>query len=424
MPIFALVDCNNFYASCERAFQPALERRPVCVLSNNDGCIIARSNEAKALGIKMGDPWHQRQAFCKEHGVAVFSSNYALYGDMSRRVMSCLSQFTPEMEIYSIDEAFLLLDGFEHLNLTDYARTIKRTVRQWTHIPVSISIGPTKTLAKVANNLAKQQQKKGAGNGVLDLCDRERCDAVLETFEVEEIWGVGRRWAARLLEMGIVTAAQLRDAEPKYIRQNFNVVLERIVYELRGVSCLGLEDIQPKKNIMASRSFGRMVTKKVELLEAIACHGARAAEKLRRQQSRAGGLSVFLKTNKYSKTDPQYSASNSWSFVCPTSDSREIIKAASRCMELLYRPGFRYQKCGVMLMDIASKNVMQGDLFAKPNYKRRDTLMKLVDQLNMDMGRGTITFAAQGIKHGWQMRQSLRSQRYTTRLDELVKVSC
>ena len=321
MAVFALVDCNNFYASCERVFQPALENKPVCILSNNDGCIIARSNEAKALGIKMGDPWHKRKAFCQEHGVAVFSSNYTLYGDMSRRVMLCLQKFTPDVEVYSIDEAFLQLDGFEYLNLEEYGTTIRRTVYGCTRIPVCIGIGPTKTLAKVANHLAKARQKQGIGSGVLDLCDRNVRNVVLPVIAVEDIWGVGRRWGKRLQAMGIHTAAQLRDAEPKAMRQVFSVVMERMVHELRGTSCLGLEDIQAKKNIMSSRSFGRMVTDKGELLEAVSSYAARAAEKLRRQGSRANGLYVFLQTNRYRPRHPQYQNSATCSFVLPTSDT-------------------------------------------------------------------------------------------------------
>ncbi|MEM9817195.1 MAG: Y-family DNA polymerase, partial [Cyanobacteria bacterium P01_D01_bin.6] len=244
MPIFALVDANNFYASCERVFNPALINRPICILSNNDGCIVARSNEAKALGIPMGAPWHQYKEVCARNHVAVFSSNYALYGDMSQRVMDCLATFTPDLEIYSIDEAFLQLDGFRYLDLSDYAVTIRRTVYQWTGIPVSVGLGPTKTLAKVANHIAKKRTK----TGVFSLCDRATQAALLPTIELGDIWGIGRRWEQRLRVMGMATAADLRAANPKVIRQRFNVVAERIVHELNGVACLGLEDVAPRKN--------------------------------------------------------------------------------------------------------------------------------------------------------------------------------
>ena len=424
MPIFALVDCNNFYASCDRVFKPALENKPVCILSNNDGCIIARSNEAKALGLKMGDPWHKHKAFCQNHGVAVFSSNYALYGDMSRRVMLCLSKFTPDLEIYSIDEAFLQLDGFSYLNLEDYGVAMRRMVYGCTRIPVSVGLGPTKTLAKMANHIAKTRHKQGIGNGVFDLCDRNVQHAVLPTIAVEDIWGVGRRWGARLQAIGIHTAAQLRDAEPKAMRQAFNVVMERIVYELRGTSCLGLEEIQAKKNIMSSRSFGRMVTDKSELLEAVSCYAARAAEKLRRQGSRANGLYVFLSTNRYRPDDPQYQNSVTCSFVLPTSNTEEIIGAARSGLSRLYRAGFRYHKCGVMLLDIAPASTVQADLFHVVDYARSDRLMQVVDRLNAQMGRGTVGFAAQGIKRSWQMKQELRSPRYTTRWEEVMVVRC
>lgn len=236
MTTFALVDCNNFYASCERVFAPALNGRPVVVLSNNDGCAIARSNEAKALGIKMGAPWYQIKALCDRYQVAVFSSNYTLYGDMSQRVMRCLEEFTPELEVYSIDEAFLKLDGFEHLDLEAYASKIRQSIGQWTGLPVCVGLGPTKTLAKIANHIAKKRTKKG----IYDLSDRIRQIAVLPTIDVSDIWGIGHRWAARLKSMGITNALELRDAEPKIIRQQFSVVVERIVHELREIACLGM----------------------------------------------------------------------------------------------------------------------------------------------------------------------------------------
>jgi DNA polymerase V len=420
VPTFALCDANNFYASCERAFNPALEKRPVAVLSNNDGCIIARSNEVKALDIPMGAPWHQYKALCAEHGVAVFSSNYALYGDMSARVMQCLATFAPELEVYSIDEAFLLLDGFEHLDLTEYGQQIQASVRQWTGIPIGVGIGPTKTLAKLANFVAK----KRTTTGVFSLCDLSVREQVLPTIPIEAIWGIGRRWAVKLNGLGITTAAELRDAEPKAIRQWLNVMGERIVYELRGEACLSLEAISPKKTIMCSRSFGRRVTNKEDLLEAITCYAARAAEKLRGQKSRCGGLHVFLQINRFQLHALHCRNSCTWSFLCPTSDSREIIRAAQQCIGSLFRAGFQYQKVGVMLMDISPDDCIQQSLLRSPDDGRSDALMTLVDQMNNQMGRGTIEFAAQGLNRDWQMRQQQRSPRYTTRLSEIVKVKC
>lgn len=425
MPIFALCDCNNFYASCERVFQPALNKRAIAVLSNNDANVVARSQQTKDLGIPMGAPWYQYRAFCSEHNVVVFSSNYALYGDMSQRVMDCLSTFTPELEVYSIDEAFLQMDGFAHLDLSEYGRQMQQRVRQWTGIPIGVGIGPTKILAKVANYVAKKRTSRG----VFNLCDRSIQDQVLPTIAVGDIWGIGRRWAIRLNAIGIETAADLRGAEPRIIRQEFNVVAERIVHELRGTACLGLEEIQPKKNIMCSRSFGRMIAEKHLLLEAIAAHAARAAVKLRGQGSHCGGLQVFLQTNRFRENKPQYSNSCTWSFTVPNSDSREIIRAARSCMASLYRPGFEYHKCGVMLVDLAPSAAVQGNLFYSTDHERTDKLMALMDSVNAKMGRGTLTFAAQGLAKGkqrrsWGMRQQWRSPRYTTRLNEIIKVKC
>jgi DNA polymerase V len=300
-PVFALADANNFYVSCERVFRPSLEGRPVVVLSNNDGCVIARSNEAKALGFAMGDPYHLNQEKLTAHGVAVFSSNYALYGDMSRRVMDTLGAFTPEVEIYSIDEAFLNLAGFERRGLTDYARLIRATVKRDTGIPVSIGIGPTKTLAKIANYLAKARPESG---GVCDLSEVD-VDSVLASIEVGEVWGVGPRWAAWLEDQGIATALDLKHADPKAIRRKMTVVGERLVYELNGRSCLPLELVTPpRQGLMVSRSFGQTLTALQLIKEALIQFVGRAAEKLRRQQLIAGQVMVFVTTNRFSATRP------------------------------------------------------------------------------------------------------------------------
>ena len=420
MVTFALVDVNNFYVSCERVFDPTLIGRPSLTLSNNDGCVIARSSEAKALGIKMGDPWYQRKAFCQQHGVAVFSSNYALYGDMSQRVMRALEAFTPELEVYSIDEAFLKLDGFEHLDLEQYAQEIKQTIYQWIGLPVCVGIGPTKTLAKVANHIAKKRSK----TGVVDLSLSGAQARTLPTVAVADVWGIGPRWARKLQAIGIATAVELRDASPSMIRQQFNVVAERVVHELRGVSCLDIEDAQPKQNIVVSRSFGKVVTAEAELLEAIACYGSRAAEKLRLQHSRCAVLHVFLTTNRYRTSEPQYQASTTWSFDCATNDTRNIIHAARQCLSSLHREGFSYSKCGIMLCAISPDDAIQGNLLHTPDHQRSEQLMQVVDQLNDKMGRGTLRFAAQGIDRRWQMKQEMRSPRYTTRWNELMEVRC
>lgn len=296
MPIYALVDCNNFYASCERVFNPRLNNKPVIILSNNDGCIIARSNEAKALGIPMGAPFYQWKNFCKQHHIHVLSSNYELYGDMSGRVMTTFASICPNMEIYSIDEAFLVLDGFKWKNtLTEFAFEIKNRVLQWTGIPVSIGIGQTKTLAKIANKIAKTQ----TSTNVFEIMDLTLQEQIMKHFPVEDIWGIGSRLAKRLHKMNIKTAQNLRDADPKAMRIQFNVTMEKMISELRGISCLPLESFQPRKQIISSRSFGYAVTALKNLEEAISYYAATAALKLRKQRSLTQGISVFLHTNTF-----------------------------------------------------------------------------------------------------------------------------
>jgi DNA polymerase V len=419
MKVFALVDCNNFYASCERVFDPRLRNRPIVVLSNNDGCIVARSNEVKALGIPMGVPFFEQKAVIKKHKIAVFSSNYQLYGDMSQRVMDSLRLFAPDMEVYSIDEAFLRLDHLQPRDLADYCTTIRARVMQWTGIPVSIGIGPSKVLAKVANRVAKKQ----TDDGVFDIRSRKTQDKILRTLEVEKIWGIARRWAERLRRMGIENASQLRDASPAIIRKHLSVVGERLVRELRGHSCIDLEDIQPRKNIMSSKSFGNLLTKKEPMEEALANYAARACEKLRRQNSRAQAVHVFIQTNGFRKTDRQYSNSLTCSLTVPTSDTRFIIEAAKFCLNRIYKPGYRYKKTGIMLMDLIPASLEQKHLFADSDPRPGDHLMGVVDRINQDHGPDTLFFGAQGVNREWKMRCGSRSPRYTTQWDELLRVS-
>jgi DNA polymerase V len=322
-PPIALVDCNNFYASCERVFQPDLRGRPVVVLSNNDGCVIARSNEAKALGIPMGAPWHLHKEQFARSGVVVRSSNYTLYGDMSARVMRVLADFSPELEIYSIDEAFLGLAGFEHC-LEAHARTLRATVLQWTGIPVSVGIAPTKTLAKAANRMAK---KDPASGGIAILLTPEAQEAALGRMELTDLWGVARRMAARMALVGITTPLQLRDADPRFVREQFSVVAERMVYELRGLPCIALEEVTPdRKSIVASRSFGRPVTTIEDMQEAVATYTARAAEKMRRQRLATARLSVFVETNTFRPDDPQHCASRGIELPVATGDTGKLTQ--------------------------------------------------------------------------------------------------
>jgi DNA polymerase V len=417
--IFALVDCNNFYASCERVFNPRLRNRPIVVLSNNDGCIVARSNEVKALDIPMGVPFFKQKALIKKHSVEVFSSNYQLYGDMSKRVMDSLRLFCPDMEVYSIDEAFLRLDHLQPRDLGEYCKTIRQKILQWTGIPVSIGIGPTKVLAKVANHVAKKQ----TACGVFDIRSKQAQDEILKNLEVKKLWGIAGRWAERLGRIGINKASELRDASPTIIRKRLSVVGERILRELKGQSCIDLEDIQPRKNIMSSKSFGDLLTRKEPIGEALSNYAARACEKLRKQNSRAQAVYVFVQTNNFKETDKQYSNSITCTLAILTSDTRIIIGAAKHCLDKIYKPGYRYKKVGIMLLDLIPASLEQGNLFVDTNHHPGDHLMNTMDRVNNDHGPDTLFIGAQGVTREWKMRCGLRSPRYTTQWDELLMVS-
>ncbi len=356
--IFALVDCNNFYASCERVFNPKLEGRPIVVLSNNDGCVVARSNEAKALGIGMGVPAFEVEESMRKNNVEVFSSNYTLYADMSSRVMETLSIFTPDIEIYSIDEAFLNLDGF-NCSLTDYGRKIWRTVKQWTGMPVTVGIARTKTLAKIANRTAKKSAK---ANGVLDLTDSAYLNKVLAETPVEKVWTVGIKTALKLKGAGIKTALALRDVDVSWVRQKFGVVGVRTVYELRGISCYPLEQNPPvKKSITVSRMFGKPVESIKELKEAIANYASRAGKKLRVQGLAAGVMTVYVTTSRF--IENRYFKSHTVEFAVATSNTIELIRNACRSIDRLYRKGCAFKKCGIIFNGIVPENQIQKGLF-------------------------------------------------------------
>lgn len=406
--VFALVDCNNFYASCERVFQPSLQDRPVVVLSNNDGCVIARSQEAKALGIPMGAPYFKYQSVLERHGVAVFSSNYPLYGDLSRRVMQVLGRFTPRLEIYSIDECFLDLAGLPN-DLTDYGEEIVVTVRRWTGIPVSIGFGPTKALAKLANRLAKQN-----GLPVLDGRDLAS-DPILAEVPVEDIWGIAGRWGQRLRALGIEHAQALAAADPKRLRRHFGVVMERIVWELRGISCLPLETVvPPRKQILTSRSFGRKLTRFAELRSAVTAFVARAGEKLRDQKSCAQALTVFVQTSPFETRQAYYSNAQTRAFARPTQDTAALIAAAVHGLKQIHRPGLAYQKAGVLLLDLTPAHASQAVLFPSGD-DRRPPLMSVLDRINRQFGRQTLQFGSELLSDRWRMRQQMKSPSYTTR---------
>jgi len=417
MALFALVDCNNFYASCERVFQPELRGKPVVVLSNNDGCVIARSNEAKALGIPMGEAWHLCRERGPTEGVIVRSSNYTLYGDMSARVMKILADFTPDLEVYSIDEAFLGMQGFEH-RLAQHAAELRRTVLQWTGIPVSVGIAPTKTLAKVANRFAK---KDPALEGVCILTEAAAIDARLAGMEMTDLWGVARRLADRLAVLGIRTPLDLKRADPRLIRERFSVVLERTVHELRGVSCLALEDVTPdRKSIMASRSFGQPVYTRPEMEEAVSTYTARAAEKMRRQQLVTAQLVVFIHTNRFRPQDAPYNATQAVTLAVATADTGKLITAALRALDAIWRPGYRYKKAGVMFLDLHPARGVQAGLFEAPDTPAAQARMRAIDSLNRHFGRDTVTYGATGTRRAWKLRREFASPRYTTAWDELL----
>lgn len=417
-PAVALVDCNNFYVSCERVFNPRLEGRPVVVLSNNDGCVIARSNEAKALGIGMGDPFFKVRPFIERHKVAYFSSNYPLYGDMSQRVMGALSNFTPQIELYSIDEAFLNLTGAPaEGGLAEYGRRIQAAARQWTGIPVSVGIAPCKVLAKIANRLAKRTPALG---GVLDLGELPDLRAVLSRVAVEDVWGIGSRLSLRLRKHGIHTAWDLSRAPDGWIGAQMGIVGLRLTRELRGIPCLPLELCPaPKKGIACSRSFRSPVEDLKSMREATAAFAARAAEKLRAQNSLAKSITVFLLTNPFNPRDRQYYNSVNVPFPVPSAGGGEVIGHALRGLEAIFRPGHRYKKAGVMIPEIVPGPMYQASFFDGLDRGRMARLDRVVDRVNARMGAGTLRYAATGIERPWSMRQAYRTPSYTTRWDHL-----
>jgi DNA polymerase V len=437
---FGLIDCNNFYVSCERVFQPRLEGRPVVVLSNNDGNIIARSNEAKALNLTMGMPFFKAEPIIQQHGVEWFSSNYSLYGDMSRRVMDTIERHVPAIEHYSIDEAFVHIT--EHEPEED-ARQIRDTVRKWTGIPVSVGIGPTKVLAKVANEIAKKRPEYG---GVVDL-SRGDVDLYLKDFDVADLWGIGSRytqflkstdegnpeqpdlWEAsgceRLIhKQRIETALELKNRPDEWIRKHLTIIGLRLVWELRGISCLPLEVFEkPKKGICCSRSFGKHVTAIEDLSEAVAMHAARAGEKLRRQRLAAQHLTVFISTSRFRANPPEmYSAATSFRLPFPTSFTPAFVEAARSLLERIFKPGFIYHKSGIFITDIVPDIESQQSLMVSVDIERQLRLMEAVDEINRKHGKHTIRPLAMGFEQKWQMKRSRLSKRYTTRWDELLTV--
>lgn len=411
--LFALIDCNNFYVSCERIFNPSLEGKPVVVLSNNDGCVVSRSNEAKALGVKMGIPLFKIADLVKSQGVVTLSSNYALYGDISERIMSLLGKFSPHQEIYSIDECFLDFTGMP--DPFELGCTIRQTIKKCIGVPVCVGIGPTKTLAKLGNFLAKQ---KGLADGVFnfDGLSAEDVDKLLARMAVEEVWGVGRKLTPRFDMLGIKTVKQLRDSDAELMQKQFSVVLKRTILELRGQSCLNLTEIAPsRKQIVSSRSFGTYVYKLQDLEQAVTSYMSKAALKLRTDGSIAAAVTVYIKTNRYAQSEDQYAQSATIPLDTPTDDTLVLVKAALKGLHQIYKSGYAYQKAGVVLLDLSDKGERQLSLFqSAESVNKSEKLMKLLDATNSTMGRGTLYIAAEGQNHSWKMKSEFLTPEYTT----------
>lgn len=425
--MFALIDGNNFYVSCERVFNPKLEGKPVAVLSNNDGVVVARSNEVKALGIGMGVPVFKVRDILRKNRAIILSSNYTLYGDMSQRMMSIVGQFSPRQEIYSIDESFLDVAGFGHFDLKAYGQEIRRRVRQWTGLPTCVGIAPTKTLAKLANHCAK---KRPEYNGVADWSSLRsaQLEHLLSTFSAGDVWGVGHRWGLKLLDLGIKSARDLATADSAMLRSRFGVVLERTVCELRGISCQSLDDVTPdRKQIISSRSFGHRIEALYDLEDAVTQYTCHAAEKLRRQNGVCAVLQVFLQTNIHNANEPQNNAAAAAKLPTPTNDSFRLTTSALSGLRRIYKTGYRYVKAGVILNGIQPSTVQQAQLFETESdvtatsapSEARIRLMQAIDRVNRKDGSGSLKLGSGGIRNAWGMKRETMTSAYTTQWDEL-----
>ena len=427
--LFALVDGNNFYVSCERVFRPSLNGRPVIVLSSNDGCAIARSNEAKALGIKMGAPWFEIRHLEEQEGLVALSANFALYGDMSDRMMSIAAGLGPAQEIYSIDESFIGLDGVRG-DLTKRSRAVRDRINQWIGIPCGVGIGTTKTLAKLANHIAKSAERKPGSypDNLATVCNLVNLpgsdmDALLAATDVGEVWGVGRRIGQQLRDAGVKTVLDLARLSPSMVRDRWSVVLERTVRELQGEACISLDDApSPKKQIACTRSFGQPITEVAPLIEAVSEFTSRAAAKLRRQSGLAGQILVFAHTSPF-RSGPHFSKSIVIPLRRPTADTRHLVQAAVMGVTQIYKPGFQLSKAGVMLLDLMPDNVSQCELdFDAPETRDRGKLMAAMDAINDRFGRGAIhvgSAVGAGVEPDWSMRQERLTPQYTTRFSDL-----
>ena len=418
--MYALVDCNNFYASCERVFNPNLNGKPIVVLSNNDGCVIARSNEAKALGIPMGSPAFKSQELFRKNNINVFSSNYALYGDMSARVMTILSEYTPDIEIYSIDEAFLKLDGFNYFDLNEYGQTIKNNVQKSLGLPVSIGIAPTKALSKVANRIAKKFPKKTRGVYIIDT--EEKRIKALKWLAIEDVWGVGRRSAKKLYYAGIKNAFQFTQQTDSWIKKQMSIVGMRLKKDLEGKQTIGKEEIKSKKTISTTRTFERNLSDYEAIKERIITFAVNCAEQLRKQKTCCNAVMVFIQSNYHRDDLPQYGRKIIVKLPFPTSSSIEIAKFAIKGLNEIFIKNIQYKKAGVIVMDITPDNNRQLSIFEDANLKHIP-LMKTIDKINTSIGKHKVKLASQDQNRTWKMKQEKLSKRYTTNLNEIIEIS-
>jgi DNA polymerase V len=417
--MFALIDCNNFYASCERVFRPELVGKPIVVLSNNDGAVIARSNEAKVLGVPMGAIAFEYESFFLKNNIHVFSANFALYGDMSGRVMNLLQEYSPDMEIYSIDEAFLKLKGFDYIDLDVYGKEMQRRITKWTGIPISVGIAPTKALSKVANRIAKKYPDRTGSSYVIDT--EEKRQKALKWLQVEDVWGIGRQHAIRLKGYGIRTAFDFTQLNDAWVRRNMSVVELRLKHDLSGIVTLDLEKVKPRKNIATTRSFERNLVDFKDIQERITTFAVACAEKLRRQNDCCTAILVFLRTNAHRQELEQYTNSTVVKLPFATNSSIELVKFAVEGFQRIFRQGYQYKKAGVVIMDFKPENEIQLNLFENSNLKHIE-LMKTMDVINHCYGQQKIRLASQDQKRVWKMKQERLSPRYTTRLQDIIIV--
>jgi len=415
----ALVDCNSFYVSCERLFNPSLIKKPIIVLSSNDGCVISRSMEAKFLGIKMGEPYFKVERIVKKNNVKIFSSNYSLYGDISRRVMKTLKQFSPQIEIYSIDEAFLNLSSIKDEDLLEHGNKIRSTILKWTGIPTSIGIATTKTLSKAANHLAKKER-----SGIINLINSKQIDKLLAEIKINDVWGVGRQLTKFYIKNGINTAYQLKNISNNWVKKNTNVFGSRTVMELKGISCISLESHQEKrKNCCVSRSFGKKVTKLEELKESITMHCLNAAEKIRNDNQTTKKVTIFIRTSPFQKDKNYYANTKDVELPIRTNDSIELVKQALFALKCIYKKGYRYQKTGIILSGLKDVNIYKKNLFSTINdEEKRKRLMQAIDYTNTKYGRNVLSIAQAGLQKRWNIKKQYSSKIDTACLESLPSI--